>query len=173
MDFLVSPEGPEFRLSAAGFAMRCAVGRSGFSAAKREGDGATPLGRFIFRPGYYRADRIPKPASRLALTPIAPDDLWCDAPEHAAYNRLVKAPFAASHEEMWRADGLYDIVVPLGYNDDPPVPFLGSAIFFHLSHRDYAPTAGCIAVPLEDMLKVLALASAASVMEIRAEPRHG
>ena len=30
---------------------------------------------------------------------------------------------------MWRDDGAYDLVVPLGYNDAPPEPGRGSAIF--------------------------------------------
>ena len=49
------------------------------------------------------------------------------------YNRLVKLPYAASHEELWRDDHLYDLVVVLGFNDDPVVPGKGSAIFLHLA----------------------------------------
>ena len=50
---------------------------------------------------------------------------------------------AASHEEMWRKDDLYDIVVVLGHNDDPIVPGNGSAVFLHVASAGYGPTAGC------------------------------
>ena len=37
-----------------------AVGRSGISPAKREGDGATPAGAFPLRAVLYRPDRLPE-----------------------------------------------------------------------------------------------------------------
>jgi L,D-peptidoglycan transpeptidase YkuD (ErfK/YbiS/YcfS/YnhG family) len=37
---------------------------------------------------------------------------------------------------MWREDHLYDLVLVLGYNDDPVVPGKGSAIFLHLARPD-------------------------------------
>src|SRR3546814_19709072 len=67
---------------------------------------------------------------------VCSSDLPAD-PLH--YNRLVRLPFAASHERMWRDDGLYDLVVEIGYNDMPPVPGLGSAIFLHLARPDWGP----------------------------------
>ena len=62
------------------------------------------------------------------------------------YNRLVTLPYPAHHEEMWRTDGLYDVVVLIGYNTDPPAPGRGSAIFLHVACPDFSPTDGCIAV---------------------------
>jgi L,D-peptidoglycan transpeptidase YkuD (ErfK/YbiS/YcfS/YnhG family) len=56
---------------------------------------------------------------------------------------------------MWREDDVYDIVVPMGYNDKPVVAGLGSAIFMHVARPDYSPTAGCIALKQEDLLEVL------------------
>ena len=43
---------------------------------------------------------------------------------------------------MWREDGLYDLVVVVGYNDDPPEGEWGSAIFLHIAREDYAPDPG-------------------------------
>ncbi len=57
---------------------------------------------------------------------------------------------------MWRDDHLYDLVVVLGYNDDPVVSGLGSAIFLHVASPEYSPTEGCIALAKEDLLTVLA-----------------
>jgi L,D-peptidoglycan transpeptidase YkuD (ErfK/YbiS/YcfS/YnhG family) len=47
------------------------------------------------------------------------------------------------------------LIVPLGYNDNPPVTGLGSAIFLHVARDDYAPTEGCVALALVDLLHVL------------------
>ena len=68
---------------------------------------------------------------------------------------------------MWRADGLYDIVVVIGYNTDPVAPGAGSAIFLHIARPDYSPTEGCIAVAREDLLTVLALLGPGAEITIR------
>ena len=147
---------------------KCAIGRSGMVAAalKREGDGASPVGMWPLRRVFYRADRLARPGTGLSCLPIGTDQGWCDDPEHAAYNQLVTLPFSASHEVMWREDGVYDVVVELGHNDDPPVPGLGSAIFLHVARPDYSPTEGCIALALEDFLCVLQTCDSNSVLEI-------
>lgn len=146
------------RLVFQGRTFRCALGRGGVidAARKREGDGGTPTGLLPLRRLHYRADRLAIPRSPLPRNPIAPDDLWCDDPVHESYNRLVRRPFTASHEEMWRSDELYDIVGELGWNDAPVVPGRGSAIFLHLARPDYGPTAGCVALSCADLLEVLA-----------------
>ena len=143
-----------------GMRLRCAVGRGGIRADKREGDGATPTGSWPMRRLLYRPDRLAVPATRLAANPLAPQDGWCDDPDDAAYNRPVRLPYRARAEPLWRTDGIYDLIVPLGYNDDPVVPGAGSAIFLHVARPDYAPTEGCIALAQPDLLRVLAGADA-------------
>ena len=135
---------------------RCALGRGGVlpAEAKREGDGATPLGTWPIRRLLYRPDRG-APHTALPATPIQPDDGWCDDPGDTAYNRPVRLPYPASAEAMWRNDGLYDLVLVLGHNDDPPVAAMGSAIFLHLAQSDYAPTEGCVALSRADMEELL------------------
>ena len=152
----------------AGRTARCALGRGGVVAAgeKREGDGASPLGVWPLRRVLYRPDRVPPPRTALPVQPIAPDDGWCDAPEDAAYNRSVKRPYPASSEAMSRDDGLYDLVVVLGHNDDPPVPGLGSAIFLHCARPDYGPTEGCVALARTDLEALLALAAPGDAVAI-------
>ncbi|MBP2293897.1 L,D-transpeptidase family protein [Azospirillum rugosum] len=152
MDIIVHSDG---QLSWPGGSFRCALGRGGVKADKREGDGATPVGRFPLRHVLWRADRLPRPETALPTDPIAPDDGWCDDPADPAYNRPVKRPFAASHEELWRADGVYDVIVVMGHNDDPVVPGQGSAVFMHVARPDWEPTAGCVALPLPDLLRLL------------------
>ena len=135
---------------------RAAIGRGGARADKQEGDGATPAGLLVLRRVLYRADRLAPPRCAVPLEPIAPDDGWCDDPASARYNRAVRLPFDAGHEQLWRADAVYDVIGVLGWNDDPPVRGRGSAIFLHVATPDVAPTAGCIALTLPDLLALLA-----------------
>ena len=134
---------------------RCALGRGGVSRDKREGDGATPAGSWPMRQVLYRADRLASPQTALPLSAIGATDGWCDAPRDAAYNQPVRLPYPASAETLWREDGVYDLIVPLGFNDVPVVPCAGSAIFLHVARADFAPTEGCIALTLPDLLRVL------------------
>ncbi len=134
---------------------RCAIGKGGFSADKKEGDGCTPLGVFALRECWYRADRLEAPQTKLPLRIITPEDGWCDDPSHPDYNRHVRLPFAASHENLHREDPVYDLIIPLGYNDNPIAPGEGSAIFMHIAKPDYSGTEGCIALNLPDLLEIL------------------
>jgi L,D-peptidoglycan transpeptidase YkuD (ErfK/YbiS/YcfS/YnhG family) len=168
MDLIVTAAGEGWQAAYGDRRWRCAVGRSGIQVEKVEGDGVSPVGRWPIRTVYYRSDRIEKPVSPFATRAIAELDGWCDDPAHADYNRPVTRPFEASHEEMWRQDDLYDIVVVLGQNDDPPVAGAGSAIFLHIARPDYSPTAGCAALAKEDLLAFLALAQSGTHLEFRA-----
>lgn len=91
---------------------------------------------------------------------------WCDDPASPAYNRLVRLPFAKSHETMWRDDHLYDLLVELAFNDAPPVPGKGSAIFLHVAAPGYAPTQGCIALKLSDLRRVVATLHPGSTIKV-------
>ena len=142
--------------------LRCAIGRGGISAQKHEGDGATPVGAFAMRQLLYRPDREARPRTALPGAPLDPADGWCDAPGDPAYNRPVLLPYPASAENLWREDHLYDLIVVLGYNDEPVVSGQGSAIFLHLASPEFAPTAGCVALEHEDLLTVIAAADRAS-----------
>jgi L,D-peptidoglycan transpeptidase YkuD (ErfK/YbiS/YcfS/YnhG family) len=134
---------------------RCAIGSGGIAIKDGEGDGITPRGVWPIREIFYRADRVTNLNTQLPLWSIAPDDGWCDAPSDVNYNRLVKLPYLASTEHMWRDDSLYDIVAVLGFNDDPVYEGKGSAIFLHLAKPDYASTAGCVALAQADLIAAL------------------
>lgn len=132
-----------------------AIGRAGRTSRKREGDGATPIAAMRLLFGFSRGDRLSVPGAALPMRRIRPSMLWCDEPGHASYNRPVRAPFKPSHEEMQRADALYDICLVLDWNVTSRRRNAGSAIFFHLIRPGYEPTAGCIAVARRDMLRIL------------------
>lgn len=155
------------RLAWPGGDARAACGRGGVRADKREGDGASPAGSFPLRQLYYRADRIAAPATQLPARALRPDDGWVDDPADPRYNRLVALPYPAHHEEMWRTDGLYDLVVLIGYNTDPPLPGRGSAIFLHVARPDFAPTEGCIAIARDVLLGLLGALGPGSMITIR------
>jgi L,D-peptidoglycan transpeptidase YkuD (ErfK/YbiS/YcfS/YnhG family) len=154
-------------LSWPGGRVRAAVGKGGLSDTKREGDGSTPVGTFPLRRLFYRPDRLAMPRTGLAVSPIRPSDGWSDDPRDLLYNQAVPLPHRYSHERLWRDDGVYDLIVPLGYNDDPPVPGLGSAIFLHCARPDFSPTEGCVAAALPDLLALLAECGPDTLIEIR------
>jgi L,D-peptidoglycan transpeptidase YkuD (ErfK/YbiS/YcfS/YnhG family) len=156
----------EARWGASSF--RCALGPAGIAAAKREGDGTTPAGRFPLRRLLYRPDRLAPPPTGLPLLPISPADGWCDDPRDPLYNRPVRLPYGARHERLWLASAVYDLIVVLGHNDDPVVPGAGSAVFLHVARPDYAPTGGCIALSKPELLAVLAAAGPGDSIDIRA-----
>ena len=139
----------------------CTIGRGGVAAVdkKREGDLKTPSGSFAARCCYYRPDRMAPPLTALPLIALQPDDGWCDDPAHPLYNQPVKLPFAGRHEKLWREDHVYDLIIPLGYNDGVDGPIIkgaGSAIFMHVMREDGVGTEGCVALKREDLLEVLA-----------------
>jgi L,D-peptidoglycan transpeptidase YkuD (ErfK/YbiS/YcfS/YnhG family) len=151
-----------------GLTFRCALGKGGVVDAsdKREGDGASPIGVWPIRRVWYRPDRVSAPKTQLDIVPLKPSDGWCDASADPLYNRPVLLPYPASHEEMWKPEAVYDLVAELGYNDDPVVPGLGSAIFMHIARDNYAPTEGCVALSQPDLQSVLELCGPGSEIEI-------
>lgn len=149
----------------AGVVFPCALGRGGISSNKREGDGATPLGRMRLLNGYLRERRFDR-CSPLPLARISPMLGWCEVPDDRNYNRPVKLPYRASHETMLRSDGLYDAVIVLDWNIRPRRRGRGSAIFFHLARPGFSPTAGCVAVTRGVMARLLPRLSRRAVLTV-------
>ncbi|HSZ52842.1 MAG TPA: L,D-transpeptidase family protein [Caulobacteraceae bacterium] len=156
-------------LSVGDQAFPCAIGWGGVVTDKREGDGGTPAGAFALREAFYRPDREGVPATGLRVSPIRPDDGWCDDAADPQYNRPVRMPHAGRCETLWRDDGLYDLLAVIGWNDDPPAAGLGSAIFLHVAHEGGAglePTEGCVALRKDDLKTVFARIGEAATIEI-------
>ena len=163
-----SPIGPRHTglLTFGNHTLPCALGRSGISAIKREGDGRTPIGKFQLLYGYIRKDRIFPTPTALDMLEIKSANGWCDEPTSPNYNHPVKLPFGSSHEVMMRDDHLYDLCIVLDYNIHPKKRFGGSAIFFHLAKPDYAPTEGCVAIAPNHMRILLPRLSTDTIMHI-------
>lgn len=136
-----------------GRTIACAIGRAGACPAseKREGDGKTPLGSWPIRSALLRPGRVAPSKIALPWRWLRPDDGWSDEPADPAYNQPVRHPHAYSAERLWREDGIYDLILVLGFNDAPPIAGMGSAIFLHC-WRDRGATEGCIAVAMPDLL---------------------
>ena len=133
----------------------CSIGSGGIVEDKQEGDRGTPVGRFPFREVYYRLDRIGPISTSLRTTVIEKSDGWCDDPDDPMYNKHVKLPYAARHEELWREDHVYDVILVIGQNDAPVLPGKGSAVFVHLRRPEGTPTEGCVAFSLKNLLEII------------------
>jgi len=132
-----------------------ALGRAGIRANKREGDGGTPRGRFNPVRLWWRADRLPRPRTLLPMRRIRPADAWCENPTDRRYNRAFSRSANEPGDRLWRNDGLYDIFIEIDHNMRPRIAGRGSAVFLHVARPGFAPTAGCVALRLRDLRKLL------------------
>jgi L,D-peptidoglycan transpeptidase YkuD (ErfK/YbiS/YcfS/YnhG family) len=129
---------------------------------KREGDGRTPSGTyglpFLF--GVYSRP------SGVAWPWCAPGgfsrcwrhayrfDVWDDDPASARYNtwcNVTYRPCGAAPEPLHQVP-VYDYAAVIGYNL-ARIPGLGSAIFLHVGNG--GSTAGCVSLPVTELLRVL------------------
>lgn len=136
-----------------------AIGRSGLTDQKTEGDMATPRGIWKITDGKYRADRRPKPKTSpkaVVLTPIRLNDVWSDDPADPAYNQGATGNnYPYRHEKLRMSPRLYDIVLMTDWNWPDAIPGNGSAIFLHQWRNRRYPTAGCLAFSTQDLCWVL------------------
>ena len=103
----------------------------------------------------YRKDRIKKFKTNLSSYPINKNHICCDDPDNINYNKICIKKKINETESLWRKDSSYDIIIIIGYNDQPVQKGKGSAIFIHLTTNKYSPTEGCVALQLKDMKKLL------------------
>ncbi|MEM6623407.1 MAG: L,D-transpeptidase family protein [Pseudomonadota bacterium] len=149
-DLVVGPWGARFL----GRRFPCSIGRGGARFVKREGDLATPIGRWALRGLYWRADRAAQPLTGMSSSPLGPQQGWAEDPVDPAYNRAICHPHPFPADRMFRGDPLYDICVFTDHNA-ACVPGAGSAIFVHLWRRPRWPTAGCVALRRVDLEWIL------------------
>jgi len=169
---VVSTEGYSCNLSFFNRTMPCSLGTNGVISPdmKEEGDGKTPSGSYLLRQVYYRADHISKPNTgglSNVTNILHPNDGWCDDSQSLEYNMHINLPYVYHHENLWEIGDVhfYDLFAVIGYNDSPPIPGKGSAIFFHTT-IEYGGTAGCVALSLIDLEWVLARVEYDTYIEI-------
>jgi L,D-peptidoglycan transpeptidase YkuD (ErfK/YbiS/YcfS/YnhG family) len=137
-------------------ALPVALGRGGIKANKREGDGATPRGTFRLKRLWWRAGRHARPVTLLPVKRIRPDDGWCEDPSDRHYNRRITVPPNSKADRLARKDNLYDFIVELDHNTRPRIAGRGSAVFIHVARPGFAPTAGCVALDINALRRLLA-----------------
>lgn len=151
-----SGDGRRGWLTAGPHVLPVALGRGGIKANKREGDGGTPRGRFRLVRLWWRADRNVRPPTLLPTRRIKADDGWCEKPSDRRYNRPVKVPPGSQAGRLTRADALYDFIIELDHNTRPRIAGRGSAVFVHAARPHFAPTAGCVALEIGTLRRLLA-----------------
>jgi L,D-peptidoglycan transpeptidase YkuD (ErfK/YbiS/YcfS/YnhG family) len=132
-----------------------AIGRTGISHRKREGDGASPAGAFRLLDLYFRADRLHRPSGPLTARSIQARMGWCDDMTSGLYNRQIPAGSRERHERLWREDEVYDVLMTTSHNQRPRIRGAGSAIFLHLARPGFEPTQGCVAISRADARRLL------------------
>jgi D-alanyl-D-alanine dipeptidase len=122
----------------------------GNSAIKREGDNASPAGRFWLTSAFgdnHRQLDMPYRRSSASLKCV-------DDSQSAHYNRLVDETQVnkdwGSAEEMLRNDALYNIGIVVAHNPENK-PAQGSCIFLHIWRSPTSGTAGCTAMAAENI----------------------
>jgi L,D-peptidoglycan transpeptidase YkuD (ErfK/YbiS/YcfS/YnhG family) len=138
-------------LFAGPLALPVALGRGGIRADKREGDGGTPRGIFHPLRVWWRADRLPRPRTRLPVRPIGPADAWCEDPADRRYNRPFRRSASEPGDRLRRDDHLYDLIIEIDHNTRPRIAGRGSAVFIHVAREGFEPTAGCVALRRRDV----------------------
>jgi L,D-peptidoglycan transpeptidase YkuD (ErfK/YbiS/YcfS/YnhG family) len=131
------------------------LGRSGIRSNKREGDGATPRGCYRPLRLWWRPDRGPRPQTQLPVRRIDRGLSWCEDPTDRRYNRPLRRSANEPGDRLWRPDGLYDVIVEIDHNTRPRVAGRGSAVFLHVARPDRGPTAGCVAMALADLRRLV------------------
>lgn len=135
---------------------RANLGRSGLSAHKREGDGATPTGTYRFGAVMYGI--APDPGVRFRYHRLVCGDWWDEDPSSATYNTFrhvacgLAPPFRGGSEALWRISPQYRYFAVIDYNANPVVAGRGSAIFLHVA---VGATAGCVSLPEPELLQLL------------------
>jgi L,D-peptidoglycan transpeptidase YkuD (ErfK/YbiS/YcfS/YnhG family) len=128
------------------------IGRNGFAppGRKREGDGRTPSGTFGF--GFFFGV-LPDPGVRFRYRQSRPYDFWDDDPASPHYNEWVDQRRAdpGLDPEPMDVSG-YDYGAVIAYNT-ARTPGLGSGIFLHVNIG--IATAGCVTLPMGELLRVL------------------
>ena len=137
------------------YKVKCAVGKRGIGEKKREGDLITPKGVFKIRGIFYRKDKIKILKTKIKKIIINKNMGWCDDPKSNKYNKLIYYPFKFNSEKLYRRDSSYDIVISLNFNTNPVKKNKGSAIFLHVSKKNFSPTEGCVAIRKSQLIKIV------------------
>lgn len=127
------------------------VGKAGVAEKNAEGDKITPKGLYSIGDAFYTHSQ---PSTWLNAFKITENTYWVDDPKSSMYNQKVEGE---QNKDWDSAEHMIDYNdyrygFTINYNTNPVIAGKGSAIFMHCGN---APTAGCIAVSENDMLRYL------------------
>lgn len=143
------------------------IGKNG-PGKHAEDDTKTPLGTWVIGEAYGIKEN---PGSILPYTQVTDDMYWCATGNHGTkYNQLIfksDEPNAdySKDEHLIENTVVYDYFIDLGYNKGC-APYAGNAIFLHVWRGSDEPTGGCVAVSEEDMIEILQILPADTVVTI-------
>lgn len=161
--------GPRDRWRAVGAPVPIVVGQSGLAWGddalgrrgdphKREGDGRAPAGRFSLGTAFGFAAPAAMERLRMPYLQLADDTECVDDASSAHYNTVTRRSATRvdwTSAEHMRAIDLYRLGVIVRYNARPVRRGRGSCIFLHIWRAAGSPTAGCTAMPADDLETVV------------------
>ena len=121
-----------------------------------EGDNTTPEGIYPIGSTMYGTE--PDPGTQFPYHQLVCGDWWDEDSSSPTYNTFEHVPcgttpaFAASSEALWTEGNAYPYMAVIDFNTPPTGPY-GSGIFLHADVGQ--PTAGCVSLPLSDLVAVL------------------
>lgn len=137
--------------------MPAKIGRNGLGepGEKTEGNGKLPSGEWDL--GYaFGFSPDPPDDLKIPYRQVTDTDYWIDEPSAPEYNCWVSGVEPrVSHENMSAPVIRYNIGLVTLYNIHPINPGKGSAIFLHVWLNPNHPTAGCVALEQENVVKIL------------------
>ena len=134
------------------YKVKCALGKRGIGNKKKEGDLITPKGQYKIKYVLYRKDRLLKIQTKLKTIEIKKKLGWCNDPRSKNYNKIIHLPSKYSFEKLFKLNNIYDVILVLNYNMSPIKKNKGSAIFIHISKKNYKKTEGCVAIKKKHIL---------------------
>jgi L,D-peptidoglycan transpeptidase YkuD (ErfK/YbiS/YcfS/YnhG family) len=136
------------------------AGQNESGLRKKERDGRAPAGVFEIGQVFGYDAHLPA-GGDYPYRQVTEADVWSDDPRSPNYNRHIvidpkNPPDNYSHEKMKSGDFAYHWLIEIRHNSDPPVPGVGSAIFFHIRRGINHPTTGCTTMAEPDLVKIVA-----------------
>ena len=144
---------------------KCSIGKRGIGLKRKEGDLITPKGKYKIKFILYRKDRV-KIQSKIKKIVIKKEMGWCDDPNSKQYNKLIMLPSVYNYEKLYKKENIYDIILVLNFNMNPIKKNKGSAIFIHVTNKNFKKTEGCVAIKKNQLLKILKEIKASTKVKI-------
>lgn len=135
-------------------------GRLGWGGLGKQvkGDGKTPIGVYTFTDAFGIKDD--PGITALPYVKVDESHHWVGDPDSKYYNRFVSTNDVEvdwkSSEHLIDYNPSYNYSLALNYNDEF-IAGRGSAIFLHCPNNTFGTTAGCIAIPEENMIQAMQL----------------